>query len=533
MKKIFIFVFCLFFSFIKSPIYAEEIAEEVILYVDQVKIFPAAIPERVVIGKPEIVDVTSVTESGITVAAKKPGSTTFVFWDKFGQQDFRIRVFAEDMSEIKQRIDNILQELQLPNVYTKAVDSEAKVMLLGEVKTSQDRERILAALGTLKDNSVDLMLVKEEEAIVEIDVQVLELNEDATKTLGFTWPGSISISSDVDYDNVSSDTGISPTSWSKLFKVTQWSRTTFQFALNALIQDGKARLLSRPRLACQSNKEAELLVGGEKPILTTTVTEGGASGTEVEYKEYGIKLKIKPTVIDQERIKLALNVEVSDVEDVVILGTTAEPTAKAYPLTKRAASTELYLNDGQTLAIGGLIKQRRTDTIRKTPLLGDIPLLGWFFRKKTTTIGGGIGERADTELFITITPTIIGQEESPKQLAMKEKQELSLDLKSIDLSVMTPELKSYIKAVQNRIAKAVYYPRQAQEASWEGTLRLSLLVSSDGTLKDVKVIKSSGYKILDDVGLKAVSNVAPFPAIPQELDLKELRIEIPIVYHKD
>lgn len=510
----------------------EPYQEEVNVYVDEVKMFSTSQPTRIVIGKPQIADVTEATDTEITLAGRSAGSTTFVYWDAQGEHSYLINVFAEDMIGVKKRIDSILKEIDVPHVYTKAVDSEGKVMLLGRVKNTQERERVLIALAGLTSKILDLIEVKEEETTIEIDVQVLELNKDATSTLGFTWPGGTS-------------TLTEPTSFSKklagipdsFFRISQWTHPALTAQVDFLVQQGKARVLSRPRIACQSGKEAELIVGGEKPILTTTVTEGGGSGTDVEYKEYGIKLNIKPEIADEERIKLALLIEVSDVGEAVVLGSSTEPTALAYPLSKRSATTELFMSDGKTLAIGGLIKEKTEEDLRKTPGLGDIPILGWFFRKKESKVGGGYGELGDTELFITLTPAILKE----KEIEEPAKKEITKLIPPEPIarkiaSVVEPsssDIQNYVRSVKSRISKQVYYPREARDAGWEGILKLGILISSDGNLKEVSVVRSSGYKILDDAGQRAVKKAAPFTPIPEPLKLRQLRIEIPIVYNKN
>jgi pilus assembly protein CpaC len=404
-------------------------------------------------------------------------------------------------------------------VFTKSSDEEGKVLLLGTIKSDKDREKINAALGILKDKTVDLLEIKEEESAVDIDVQVLELDKDATVTLGLSWPGSLNL-----IEKGSPGISSAGTKFSSLFKVVNLQRGTasatdpFSFTLNALVQEGKARILSRPRLACQSGKEAELLVGGEKPILTTTVagTTGG-EGTNVQYKEYGIKLNIKPTVMEENRIKLALKVEVSEVETAVTLGNPDQPTARAYPLTKRTASTELFVNDNQTIAIGGLIKQKNEEDMRKTPFLGDIPVLGVLFRKKTTTIGGGEGERGNKELFITLTPQIVGAEREPKITAISSGAPLDA-------------LTAYKELIRKRILENISYPPLAREIGLKGTVKLSLHLSFNGQLLEAKVKESSGYKLLDDEAINAAEVIGFYPPFPSSIDLEELWLDIPIVY---
>jgi pilus assembly protein CpaC len=534
-------IFFLFFNLLFFGNNSETVGyeEDIRLIVGETRIISSLLPSRVIIGNPKVADITEVTNSEITISAKSPGVTKLIFWDSFGEQSVNIKVVQEDMQVVKERVDNILEKLALPEVYTRAEDEEAKVLILGRVKNPQDKERIAFALSTLKDKIVDLIEVKEEESIIEIDVQVLELNKDATSTLGLTWPGSISL-----VERGSPGIADAGSKWSTLFKVFNLQRATisgstvtsnpFTFKLDALIQEGKARVLSRPRLACQSGKEAQLLVGGEKPILTTqTVTGGaGAQGTAVQYKEFGIKLNIKPTIMEESRIKLGVNVEVSDVGDVEILGKTTEPTAKAFPLTKRTAATELYLHNGQTMAIGGLIKQKTEEELRKFPWLSDIPVLGLFFRQKTTKIGKGFGSKDDTELFITLTPTVVSKE-VPKDKRVSAQRFLPRETEPFKDLDMQLDLVNYIKAVQSKILNVTFYPAQARDAGWEGNVKLILNITANGYLKQARVTQSSGYKVLDDAALEVAHKSAPYPPFPPEVIAEELWVDVPIIYKKN
>ena len=180
-------------------------------------------------------------------------------------------------------------------------------------------------------------------------------------------------------------------------------------------------MLSRPRIACLSGKEAKLLVGGQVPVLSGSVTPGtsgtgttgATTGASVEYKDYGIVLNIKPQVNEQGRVHINLNVEVSELGEKV-----ETDYALAYTFIKRSATSELILDDGQTMAIGGLIKQKTTEELQKFPWLGDVPVLGMFFRHKYVVKGGDSTNREDVELFITLTPRIVshaGKVKEPRE----------------------------------------------------------------------------------------------------------------------
>lgn len=506
---------------------SEAIGEEIKCFLGDIKMIPVNNPVRLAIGNPNIADVSSVSKTEVAINPRSVGNTTFIVWDNFGEQPYNLRVFAEDTSIIKRRADNLLSKLNVPDVYTKAEDEEGKVLLLGTVKSSKDKEKIATAFSQLKDKMVDLISVKEEESVLEIDVQVIELNKGAKDTIGFTWPGSIN------FTEVGSP-GISAagTTWGKVFKVSDVTRgvaNPFTLKLDALIQEGKARILSRPRLSCQSGKEAKLVVGGEVPVLSGTVTPGtsgptsvgATTGGSVQYKEYGIILNINPRLEDSGRIHLNLDVQVSEVGEQV-----STTYALAYTITKRTASTELFLDDGQTMAIGGLIKKKTQEDLRRMPWLSDVPVLGSFFRQRTTTDGSGVDKLGDTELFITLTPHVVSRERPNKELRPKPVEAPAFS----DEAIIADPVLRYSKIVQKKVMDNLSYPEQAKEASFQGTVKLSLKFSHVGELLDVKLKESSHYRVLDDDALKTAKETAPYPPFPPGIKEKELWVDIPIIY---
>lgn len=531
MKKIFLPVL-LMAAFLVMPVRSyclEDSAGEIILYMGEARSISVSNPTRIVIGNPGIADITDVSKNEMTIASKSPGTTTLVFWDNYGEQSCKIKILAENLKEIKLRIDNLLGKLNLPEVYSQAEEDEGKVLLLGRVKTPQDKERIITILGSLKEKVVDLIQVREEQAVIDIDVQVMELTKGATNTLGLTWPDTLTLTE-------AGSPGIlaAGVKWSTLFKVLNLNRAAFSFTLEALVQEGKAQILSRPRLACQSGKEAELSVGGEKPVFTTQVASTGGSGTSVEYKDYGIKLKIKPALTEDNRVKLSVNVEVSEVGTAETIGTSGgssgnTTTAKAYPILKRAASTELYVDSGQTMVIGGLTKKKEEEDIRKTPGLGSLPIIGAAFRKKVSKTGGGNAEKGDTELFITLTPTVSaeGQTSQAKKEAdssVPQPTQAVIEEKSVD------PVTGYARIIQERILANFTYPREIKESGYQGTVKLRLHIYYTGKLMDVSVKDPSGYQPLDDQAVSMVKSTSLYPPFPASIEDKELWIDIPIVF---
>jgi pilus assembly protein CpaC len=499
----------------------DDTGEEVKLYMGEVKFVLASNPNRVAIGNPAIADVASVSRTEVAITPKSVGNTTLVIWDNFGEQSYTIRVFAENTTETKRRVDALIEKLNLPEVYTKADDDEAKVIILGKVKNKESKERIATILGKLKDKTVDLTSLKEEETVIEIDTQILELQKGVEQNLGFQWPTSLSLT-----ESTSSSV---TRAWGSLFRVSPITNTTpFTMTLNTLIQENKVRVLSRPRVSCLSGKEAKLLVGGEVPVLSGTVTPGaGTSGGvaatpgNVEYKEYGITLNIKPRVDELGRIRLGLDLTVSELGQQI-----STAYALAYTFTKRNATTELYLDDGETVAIGGLIKHKTEEDLRKFPWLSEIPVLGAFFRNKHTLEGGGLSSNSDTDLFITLTPHIVRQEMKPED---KDRTIRNVTPVVSSEETMDPVTK-YARIIQQRILENLTYPQNARQAGFQGTTRLRLKLSYQGELLDAEVKSSSGYKVLDDNAVNTAKMSPSYPPFPPTIKDKEIWVEIPVIY---
>ncbi|MCX5709652.1 MAG: TonB family protein [Candidatus Omnitrophica bacterium] len=547
-------MFCLnaFLPLCNYALVGDENPEVLKVYMGEPKVVAVNNAYRVVVGNPNVADVANVNKNEVTINPKSLGTTTLVIWDGFGEQSYKVKVVIENMDVIKERVDAIIKDLDLPNVYTRAADEENKIMLLGAVKTAADKERIATALGTLKAKTVDLINIKEEETSIEIDVQVLEMNKDSTSTLGFSWPGNITVTEigspgipGVGATTVTATAGganpgstesftrtFTGSHLDKLFQISNYGRAAFTWSLDALVRDGKARILSRPRLTCQSGKEAEMFVGGEKPTFSTFTTQVN-SGVQIEYKEFGIKLKVKPTVTEDNRIKLSVYVQVSEVGEAETIGTTTSITAKAYPLSKRNFTTELYLNDEQTLLIGGLIKQKEEDQVRKTPFFSDIPILGAMFRQTVKSTGGGAGNRGDTELFVTLTPAIV---KAIKATAKKTTTSMPVADSKVQAEVSAPamaipeNIRNYAAVVQRRILDNLIYPASAKQSGFEGTAKLKLHLSYLGQLLDVSVSSSSGYKVLDDNSVNVAKSVSSYPPFPPTIQQADLWVEVPVSY---
>ena len=168
--------------------------------------------------------------------------------------------------------------------------------------------------------------------------------------------------------------------------------------INALISDGKANLLARPNITTLQGREAVINIGGEVPVQTVSVTNSTTT-TSVTYREAGIILRCTPRVGVDGDITAKVHTEVSSPLYVDALA--------AYRFNKRSADTEVRLRDGETMVIGGLIGSEESKVLSKIPFLGDLPILGAFFRNVRTS-------KTDSEVMIFLTAKIVDDKANNK-----------------------------------------------------------------------------------------------------------------------
>jgi type IV pilus assembly protein PilQ len=165
-------------------------------------------------------------------------------------------------------------------------------------------------------------------------------------------------------------------------------------ALEALRTQGKTLTLARPDIVTLENRKAKISLGEEIPYATVS-----SAGTQVQFKLAVLQLTVTPTVIrggDRNRIRMTVIVENNSRGTGVNLGTSGSPPA----INRRRAETEVVVNDGDHLVIGGVTANIQREEVRRIPLFGDIPVLGWLFKQR------GIQELR-RELVVFITPMVL------------------------------------------------------------------------------------------------------------------------------
>jgi general secretion pathway protein D len=173
----------------------------------------------------------------------------------------------------------------------------------------------------------------------------------------------------------------------------------FAFIAKALADDSRTKTLAAPHILVSDNKEAHIQVGQQVPIITSSivspVTAGTTSTSTVQYKDIGIILKIKPQVNESGLVALEISQEISNLGDSVDVGGEKEIT-----INKIEAATSLVVQDGQTIVIGGLIREDGTKSLTGMPFLSKIPILGYLFGSRSAT-------KSRNELIILLTPYVI------------------------------------------------------------------------------------------------------------------------------
>ena len=174
------------------------------------------------------------------------------------------------------------------------------------------------------------------------------------------------------------------------------------FALDAEKRDGLIKILAEPSIMAVSGQEGSFLAGGTIFIPVAQQNNGGGSTITLEEKAFGVGVKFTPTVLSGGRINLKVAPEVSELnrEGVGISATGFSGTAILPAFTVRRASTTVQLMDGQSFAIGGLIKNNTTTNIKAFPILGEIPILGALFRSTDF-------QKDKTELIFIVTPHLV------------------------------------------------------------------------------------------------------------------------------
>lgn len=396
-------------------------AEPVEVSLNESKYMAASGITRLAVGNPAIADVQLLSSGDFLLVGKKAGTTSLIVWSDGGRRtEYTVYVAGNDRG----MASAIQDAIGYPKVHVQMMKD--RVMLRGKVENQYEHDIALKIAGLYTggdDSSVIDLLEMEHPSQIRLEAQIIEINSDYTKNLGIQYwsqtPGSNSNSgSSTGNPNNNITVGTAGLfyggeDFSSTRKHGGWLGShvaNVNVTLQALINEGKARILSRPSITTMSGKTANILIGGRIPI---PVSDGNGN-VSIDWHEYGVKLKIEPVVDSEDKITSKVHAEVStlDYSHGVKIDSFSVPG-----IATREAESEVNVRSGMTMAIGGLINSEDAKIVSKIPLLGDLPIIGRFFRHTSNT-------RDKREVIILITPTLVADDTpAPMSRRMKESYE--------------------------------------------------------------------------------------------------------------
>lgn len=396
-------------------------AEPVEVSLNESKYMAASGITRLAVGNPAIADVQLLSSGDFLLVGKKAGTTSLIVWSDGGRRtEYTVYVAGNDRG----MASAIQDAIGYPKVHVQMMKD--RVMLRGKVENQYEHDIALKIAGLYTggdDSSVIDLLEMEHPSQIRLEAQIIEINSDYTKNLGIQYwsqtPGSNSSSGS---SSGNSNSGITVGTAGLFYGGEDFSSTrkhggwlgshvaNVNVTLQALINEGKARILSRPSITTMSGKTANILIGGRIPI---PVSDGNGN-VSIDWHEYGVKLNIEPVVDSEDKITSKVHAEVStlDYSHGVKIDSFSVPG-----IATREAESEVNVRSGMTMAIGGLINSEDAKIVSKIPLLGDLPIIGRFFRHTSNT-------RDKREVIILITPTLVADDTpAPMSQRMKESYE--------------------------------------------------------------------------------------------------------------
>lgn len=361
---------------------------------------------RVLVGNPAAVTTTTTAPNELVVTAAATGSSSVVIWQEDNQSKI-LEVFADlDVALLREAIAR-----GFPGEPVNVEAEENRVVLTGSVSSQPVAEQIAKMAAPFSKEIVDSLRVAlpgrqkqillkvrfaqvDREKLTTLGINLLTTNNPNSKFIGVSGTQEFAPPQLVNQANggLSSQIGLSDLLNIFLFRP--------DINLGATIKDLQQRnvlqILAEPNLLAANGEPARFLAGGELPYPVVTGVAGQSTVT-VQFKPFGVKLEFTGTIEDDNTIKLKVFPEVSslDFTNAVTISGFVLPA-----IATRHAETIVELRNGQSFGIAGLLDRRVTAQYNKVPGLGDIPILGQFFRSKSV-------DKTDSELVVIVTPLIV------------------------------------------------------------------------------------------------------------------------------
>lgn len=355
-----------------------------------------AAPSRIAIGDPEVADVKILPPSGkragsLLLYGKKAGTTQLQIWTGSSPtpQIWNVRVATSVQAALASR--GVQGGPNVDIAGDHAVVSGHADTPLAQIAAAK------AAAAAVGDKNVVDVSTAGAGGVVQVEVKVVEVSRSVMKQAGINfaasngpWAGASAISP----TGLASPLGFTPGGPIAAGFSLFYDTNNFSARLRLLQSNGMARVLAEPTLVALTGQSASFLAGGELPIPEA----GGLGTTTVTFKPFGIGLTVTPTVLSRDRISLKVAPEASELDYSNGISIDANTVIPA--LRTRRADTTVELGDGESFVISGLVSRQTKAMVNKVPMLGDLPIIGAFFRSVDYS-------QEDTELVIVVTPRLV------------------------------------------------------------------------------------------------------------------------------
>lgn len=383
--------------------------------------------KTIVVGSPDIADFRLDDKNRVFLFGKKAGVTNLNIIGVDGQKK-RLNIVVSDISNSIVSMNSILISQGYKNV--KLINMGNSLLVSGSVEDNDDLDYVKELIEeNIPPSHIKYSVSVQKNQQIKIRVTVAEVSKTAIDTLGIEW-GQISV------DNSSGGGGggggaadvpairVNSGFYSALTKGFNFD--SMGLAINALVKNNLANVLTTPSLTVTNGKSASFHGGGQIPIFQQT-----QNGTSVEWKDYGVMLDFTPEITVDNSINLDVNIESSQIAGYYIYEKTQLPTIKT-----RQVKTSIKMKDGETFVLAGLIDNSQSQSVNKVPLLGDIPVIGALFKSAGFQSG-----RSELVIFATVEyvqPTVENKIRLP-YVKFSSPWELFFNLKR-DVSDVTSDL---------------------------------------------------------------------------------------------
>jgi pilus assembly protein CpaC len=339
------------------------------------------------------VDMMLLSPTELFFVGKRAGSMNVVLQGANGSCSIKDLIVTIDPSTLQSKLTELMPE----ETEIKVKSAENALLLTGKVSDALKLDEIMSLAMSYGDGKkvVNLLRIMTPQQVM-LEVKIAEISKTLLDRLG----SSVGISRSSDGGtNTYSLLSSFLSNGGGLLQALKIGRTALN--IDGQKDDGLVRILAEPNIMAISGQHASFLSGGKIFIPVAQANSGGAPTITLEEKEFGIGVKFTPTVLDGSRVNLKMVSEVSDLSQTGSPFTTIGGVTSVLPsLTVRRADTTVQLNDGQSFMIAGLIKNNVTESIKRFPGLGEVPVLGTLFRSTEF-------QRDQTELVFVITPHMV------------------------------------------------------------------------------------------------------------------------------